>query len=310
MTHIVTLKNDHWHVGLVPEAGGSVAFARVRLSTGWVDVLRPTPEEDLGTAVATASFPLAPWSNRVAAGRFTWAGRDYQLRVNFADGTAIHGTALEFPWNVAEATPTSVALEFVSREVYGVNFPWPFTARFDYALDGERFEWRMSITNDAHETFPAGLGHHPYFVRSLADASGAAVGTEAMLQLNCTQSYPAVQCLPTGAPQEVTGRLDFRQLRPIGTEFVDDCFTGRTSSTLATVEYPGALTIDVEAGALLEHAVVYLPQGENFWALEPVSNANNGFNLEVAGADGSGVFLVQPGETRSTSFTLVAQPVL
>jgi len=39
-----------------------------------------------------------------------------------------------------------------------------------------------------------------------------------------------------------------------------------------------------------------------------VTNANDGFNLEAANADGTGVFLVQPGETRSTSFTLVAHP--
>jgi aldose 1-epimerase len=38
-----------------------------------------------------------------------------------------------------------------------------------------------------------------------------------------------------------------------------------------------------------------------------VTNANDGFNLEAAGKPGTGVFLVQPGETRSSSFTLVAQ---
>jgi len=307
MADIVTLKNDFWNVGLIPAAGGSVAYGRVRIGGAWVDVLRPTPEN---TAVAwgdTASFPLVPWSNRIANGLFSWAGRDYQLRSNFGDGTAIHGAGIEFPWNVAESTPTSAVLEFVSRDVYGVNFPWPFTARFCYALDGERFEWHMEITNDAHETFPAGLGHHPYFLRTLAGADGGPLGTEAHLQLNCTASYPVVECLPTGAPEPVSGRLDFTDMKPLGPEFMDGCFTGRTSSTLATIDYPGALTVDVEAGALLEHAVVYLPVDVPYFAVEPVTNANDGFNLEAAGKQGSGVFLVQPGETRSTSFTLVAQ---
>jgi aldose 1-epimerase len=54
--------------------------------------------------------------------------------------------------------------------------------------------------------------------------------------------------------------------------------------------------------------VVYLPVDVPFFAVEPVTNANDGFNLDAAKAAGSGVFLVQPGETRSTSFTLVAQP--
>lgn len=307
MTDIVALENDHWQVGLVPATGGSVAYARVLIAGDWVDVLRPTPHDSLGDWGSTASFPLVPWSNRVAKGRFAWAGRDYQLRINFADGTAIHGTGLEFPWKVAEATATSAVLEFVSRDVYGVNFPWPFTARFSYELDGERFAWQMDITNDAHETFPAGLGHHPYFVRNLTDVHGEVIGAGAQLQLNCTEAYPEEGRIPTGPPVPATGVVDFRQLRQLGTNFVDTCYTGRTSSTLATVEYPGALTVDVEAGALLEHAVVYIPVGEPFWALEPVSNVNDGFNIEAAGGQGSGVFLVQPGETRSTSFTLVAQ---
>lgn len=308
MTDVLTLENDHWQVGLVPATGGSVAFGRVKLGGQWVDVLRPTPEVSLDNVWATASFPLVPWSNRIRDAVFSWAGKDYQLRANFEDGTAIHGTGIEFPWSVVSQTATSVTLEFVSRHVYGVNFPWPFTARFTYELDAERFEWRMEITNDAHVTFPAGLGHHPYFVRAL-DAA-ASTGEPTQLQVNCDTSYPVVECLPTGPAQEVSGRIDFRHMKPLGKDFMDACYTGRTSSTLATIEYPGAVAVDIEAGALLEHAVVYLPVGVPYFAVEPVSNANDGFNLEAHQEPGTGVFLVQPGETRSTAFTLVAQPLV
>lgn len=305
MTDIVVLENDHWQVGLVPRTGGSVAFGRVRSGEHWVDVLRPTPEASLDDVWATASFPLVPWSNRIRDALFSWAGKDYQLRVNFEDGTAIHGTGIEFPWSVASRTATSVTLEFVSRNVYGVNFPWPFTARFTYELDAERFEWRMEITNDAHVTFPAGLGHHPYFVRELEAA--ASTGDPTRLQVNCVTSYPVIGCLPTGPAREVSGRIDFRQMKPLGEDFMDACYTGRTSSTLATVEYPGAIAVDIEADALLEHAVVYLPVEMPYFAVEPVTNANDGFNREAQREAGTGVFLVQPGETRSTTFTLVAR---
>src|SRR5660398_138800 len=100
MTDIVTLENDHWQVGLIPATGGSVAFGRVRVGGEWVDVLRPTPAESLADVWSTASFPLVPWSNRIRDAVFSWAGKDYQLRVNFEDGTAIHGTGIEFPWSV------------------------------------------------------------------------------------------------------------------------------------------------------------------------------------------------------------------
>lgn len=306
MSTIVELANDHWQVGLLPDAGGSVAYGRVRAADRWVDVLRPTPDDQRHDPAATASFPLVPWSNRIADGLLTWARRDYQLRRNFEDGTAIHGTGIEYPWAVAAQTDTSATLEFVSRNVYGVNFPWPFTARFTYELDGQRFQWRMEITNDSHETFPAGLGHHPYFLRQLTDAAGASVGDSAWLQVNCAASYPAVGCIPTGPAGPLPAYADYRESRPVGDTFVDDCLTHRTSSTLAVIDYPGALTLGIEAGALLEHAVVYAPVGMPFFAVEPVSNANNGFALDAQGYADTGVFLVQPGETRSTAFTLVA----
>ncbi len=301
MSTIVAIENDSWQVGLVPLAGGSVAYGRVRIGGQWIDVLRPTPQESLNDWRETASFPLAPWSNRLVEGIFEFAGLQRRLRVNFPDGTAIHGTAIEFPWNVVDSSPTSAVLEFDSRGFSGVNWPWDFVVRFGYTLDAGRFTWTMAITNVGTEPFPAGLGHHPYFQRDLG------IGEPARLQLNCSKVYPAVGCIPTGAPIDLEPRVDFRELRPLGEAFVDDCWTARSSSTFATIEYPGALSVDIEAGALLEHAVVYIPQGETFFAVEPVTNANNGFNLEAAGAQGTGVFVVQPGETRETSFTLIAQ---
>jgi len=302
MTEIVAIHNDVWQVGLLPTTGGSVAYGRVRIGDAWVDVLRPTPAQSLADAWASASFPLVPWSNRIRAGVFDWAGQTHRLRVNFADGTAIHGTALEFPWTVVEQSDTAVVMEFSCGAVAGVNWPWAFTTRFGYALEGDRFTWHMSITNDDAVAFPAGFGHHPYFVRELG------VGSPVRLQLNCDSVYPAVGCLPTGDAQPVDARVDFRQLRPLGEEFVDDCFAGRSSSTLATLDYADAVTVAIEADALLEHAVVYIPQGEEFFAVEPVSNVNDGFNRADAGASGTGVFVVEPGQTCSASFALIAQP--
>lgn len=306
MPQIVTIENEHWRVGLVPSSGGAVAFGQVRVNDSWVDVMRPTPEEHLKDYALNASYPLVPWSNRIRDGKLVWAGKTYQLRINFPDGTAIHGAALEYPWTVVEQEPHRVVLQFTSSDFVGVNWPWPFTARFEYALDGDRFTWGMAVTNDGHETFPAGLGHHPYFLRQLTK-DGAAFGEPVVFQLNCDKGYALEACMPTEGAGDVPAHADFRQARNLGETFVDDCFTGRTSTTLATLDYPGALTVDMEAGALCEHSVVYIPQGENFFAVEPVTNANDAFNLEAKHIKGTGLFLVQPHETRSTTFSLIAR---
>jgi len=246
---------------------------------------------------------LVPWSNRIRDGKLKWAGRQYQLRVNHGDGTAIHGTGSEYPWTVVESSATHAVLEFTSREVYGVNFPWTFTARFTYRLDGPNFTWTYGLTNTDHETFPAGFGHHPYFERSVAGSPTA------HLQLNVDKAYEAEECLPFGEAGDIRPDADFRASREIGGAFVDDCYTGRTSPTLATITWPSVLELDVVADGLLGHLVVYIPEGKTFFAVEPVSNANDAFSLADRGIHSTGLLIVQPGQTVSASFSLLAKPL-
>jgi aldose 1-epimerase len=247
-----------------------------------------------------------PWSNRIREGKLRWQGRTYQLRVNYPDGTAIHGTGTEYPWQVVEQSADRVVLEFSSRDVYGVNFPWTFSARFTYALVGTRFTCTMALTNTDHETFPAGLGHHPYFMRRLTAADGTAVGEEARLRINCAKGYALINQMPDGPAGDVPAHADYRQMRELGNTFVDDCLTDRTAPISASIDYPGALRIDVEADDLLQHVVVYVPEDKPFFALEPVTNANDAFNLDEAGSDTTGLFLVQPGQTETTQFSFAA----
>lgn len=294
------IENDRWRIGFVPELGGSVGFGEVRIGDSWHDVLRPTPP-GAGGPNDTASYPLVPWSNRIRDGRLLWGDRAFQLRVNWPDGTAIHGAGWDYPWQVTEHSSDRVVLEFTSRDVYGVNWPWTFTARFTYALEGDRFVWTYSVTNTDHETFPAGFGHHPYFLRSVAGSA------DARLQIEADAGYDLEACMPDAGAGSIRPAADFRDARELGHEFVDDCLTGRRGERLATIEWPGALALDVEADALLEHAVLYIPQNEPFWAFEPVSNANDAFTLDSKDIAGTGLFLVQPGETRSASFSLIAR---
>ncbi|WP_144019007.1 aldose epimerase [Demequina sp. NBRC 110056] len=300
MTETVTIENDHWRVGLLPSLGGSVGFGQVQVDGQWADVLRPAPE-DISAPRLAASYPLVPWSNRIRDGKLRWAGRTYQLRANWPDGAAIHGAGWDYPWAVVEHTDTRVVLEFTSRDVYGVNWPWTFTARYAYELDGADFRWTYGLTNTDHETFPAGYGHHPYYRRSVAGSP------DAVIRVDVDKAYDLVGGVPTGAAGEIRPAADFREARSLGSEPVDDVLTGRRGEHLATLSWPGAVTLDVSADAELEHAVLYIPQGRDYWAFEPVSNVSDAFNLDEAHVPGTGLFLVQPGESRSSSFTLTAR---
>jgi aldose 1-epimerase len=43
--------------------------------------------------------------------------------------------------------------------------------------------------------------------------------------------------------------------------------------------------------------VLYTLEDRPFVAVEPMTNANDGFNLLAQGIEGSGVFVLEPGET-------------
>ncbi|WP_062200145.1 aldose 1-epimerase [Demequina salsinemoris] len=307
MTAMLILDNGTWRVGLLPDLGGSIAYGQVRLGETWVDAMRPTPDSP-ERAGDTASFPLVPWSNRISGPSLLWDGTEHPLRVTSAGETASHGVGRYVPWEVAEADASHVTLSLDSRTVPDANFPWPFTTRFTYALEGDRFRVTMSLTNVSDETFPAGLGHHPYFERRLG-TSEAPRGGEVELQVRCDSAYELVNSLPTGPAGALPERADFRTRHALGDTVVDDCLTGRTDPVVATITWPRALQLDMEADESLSHLIFFAPKGKPFFAVEPVSHVNDSLRLfgeGVADADALGVRALAPGETFTTEWSLVA----
>jgi len=286
------LQNATWRVGVLPGTGASVAFGQIAEGGAWLDLLRPTPLDRHVLPDECASFAMIPWSNRVAGGVLTFAGRGYRLRVNADDGTAIHGTARDFPWEVAVSTSTALVLTFDSRDFSGVNYPWPFSATITYQLTDRRFTVITEICNQHDEPVPVGMGHHPYFVRELTGP-----GDTALLQVPFEEHFELDRALPMGPPVPLTERVDYRQLRPLGDAFVDDCFTARTPGEPCRIVYPrSGRTVTVGSDDTFTHAVVYVPQDVSFFAVEPVTNANDAFTLHERGVPGSGLVEVPPGE--------------
>jgi aldose 1-epimerase len=77
---------------------------------------------------------------------------------------------------------------------------------------------------------------------------------------------------------------------------VDDCLTGREPGAAVEFVYAESGTRIVHAmDDLYTHLVVYMPVGDSFIAVEPVTNANDGFNLCDQGQDGHGVLVLAPG---------------
>ncbi len=304
---LVTLRNESWEVGVLPGTGGSLAFGRIRVGSDWLDLLRPTAEAEYGRVEATASFPLIPWSNRVRDGRLLLEdGREVQLHRNAGDGTAIHGIARNHGWTVALQDATEVVLTFDSSRVGDDSgWPFPFLAELRYRLEGERLIVETTVTNNGDEPMPAGMGHHPYFVRGLG-----AISDEVELQVAARRSYRLESAMATAAAGQIAPRLDFRASRRLGSDFIDDLLTERAETGPAAVlTYPvSGVTVTMEADADYRHVVVYVPQhGKDFFAVEPATNANDGFTLAAKGIPGHGVQVIAPGQSWSLRWSLTVE---
>jgi aldose 1-epimerase len=299
--NVLVLGSERWRIGVLPEVGASLAFGQIADDDGWVDLLRPTPVEARSQSLDCSSYVLAPWSNRVRDGVLRFEGRTWQLRKNEAQVGAIHGTAMEFSWRVVSYDSSALVLEFDSASVVGANFPWTFLASVRYAVAGATFSVATTLRNTSCEPFPAGFGHHPYFQRTLAGAAD-----EVRLQVPASAAFKLHRGLPDGPPVALEPRLDFREMRPLGTDQLDDNLTARDAGAPIRFLYPRSRReIHLKADSLFSSLVLYVPQnGLSYFALEPVTNANDGFSLYERGVPGSGVFVLEPGEERLATFTL------
>ena len=297
---VVTLRSAGWELGVLPATGASIAFGRILVGGTWVDLLRPTRPSVYGNPEKCASFPLVPWSNRIRDGVLQFRGRTWQLAHTASDATAIHGAVREFTWGVADRTSSSVDLELDTTGLTGVNFPWHFRSRISYALSESALAVSTTIENVDSEPFPAGFGHHPYFQRRLLPGR-----PDAVLQVPAERAYALDHAIAVGPAGDVPVRADYRSPRPLGSAFVDDVLTARRPGEPIRIHYPEqGVEVSLDADDAFEHVVLYVPRGRAYFAVEPVTNVNGGFALHDAGVPGTGVFVLEPGESRSASFTI------
>lgn len=298
MTVVHTIENKHWQIGILPQTGASIAFGRIRYNGIWLDILRPTAEADYGNSSKCSSFIMLPWANRIRGGKFTFAGIDYQLQT-VADGTARHGDVRNRIWEIEEVHHDMLRLSFDSSAHVNINFPFAFAALAEFAVEKKEFILTVTLKNRDTRPMPGGFGHHPYFVRPSGNNTP-------QLQIACYQYFQlSSDFMPTAAPIPVAPYVDFRQLKPLDDTLLNDLLTDRQADVPIRIVYPAWHTeIEMFCDALFKHILVFTPEGEACFAVEPQTVANDGFNLMSQNIPGHGVFVLQPGEEQTASVRL------
>lgn len=264
---LLSLRAGRLEVDLVPQAGGAIGRFSV---DGRHDVLRPTPGEVIAAAVAAnrgndmACYPLLPFSNRIAGGRFTFDGQEIVLRRNWSGVShPMHGDGWARAWQVQRHDSRSTEIAYDHAADPDGGWPFAYRARQAYRLDDDRLTVRLSLENlEAHDV-PAGIGLHPFFVR------------DAETELSCRTErvwLGDAEVLPTERVR-VPAAWDFSAGRRIGGLALDNCFEGWDGR--ASIAWPDReLTLEISADEALRTLVIFTPAERPFFCVEPVSHAN------------------------------------
>ena len=288
--NLVMLENDVWKLEVVPDVGASIYGLGAMLDGVWQPIMRPTTPEAFAAKKSSAcsSFTLAPFSNRIRDAKFAFRGREYQLRPTSPDGSTQHGDVRNRPWRV-ERTGNTLECAFDSRDFADFNFPFAFTMRVTYSLDGADFLTTLELENVGPEVMPAGFGIHPYFVRSLPGSSDAVLQFAAQKYYETDSSF-----IPNGPPVHVTPELDFSSPRELSNMNLNHGFTDWDGR--ARLEWPGSkIHLELEAGEVFSHFIAFTSPDQTI-ALEPVTNATDGFNLLERGQGQTGVAQLEHGQ--------------
>jgi len=298
----VLIESDDLRLALDPALGAGVTRLDLNRGDGaWTPLWRPalpqtTHFNDL------ACYTLAPWSNRIAGGRFAWQGEQHELLPDWPDGTAIHGCVKDRPWRILDRSPVSARFGYDAALDPSPGFPFSFRALIRYEIDGASLRIDLDLINaDPSRTMPAGLGLHPYFQRRLWSDDD-----DLRLTLPVVSRYAAPRMLPLSPPEDDAVCTALRLGTRLSGVLLDDCFLGSLDG--ARIDYPASgVTLRLGASGAFTHTVLYTGRGmaeqPPFFCLEPVTMVNNGFNLTGRGWH-DGVVALAPGARLSARFTL------
>tara|TARA_R100000908_G_scaffold64032_1_gene46601 strand:- start:15633 stop:16763 length:1131 start_codon:yes stop_codon:yes gene_type:complete len=255
--HIYTLKNSNGMEVKITNYGGIITSVLAPDTQGNFDNV-VLGYENLAKYEADHPFfgaLIGRFGNRIANGKFTLNGEEYELTIN--DGQHhLHGGTGGFwqvLWTVESHSDSTVELSYLSEDG-DQGYPGNLQVKVLYTLT-ENNELRIDYTAKTDKATPVNLTNHAYFNLS-GDPESQILDHK--LRLQASHYTPVDETLiPTGEIAEVEGTpFDFTELKEIGAE-IDQVEGGydhnfvldrQTNDALESI----GLLVDPQTGRTLE----------------------------------------------------------
>jgi aldose 1-epimerase len=287
MSQAIQLNAGALRCEIKPEQGGCIAG----LWLGDIPVLRSTPASELDSVRKAGSYPLVPFSNRLAHATLKWEGTRHPLVQNFApEPHAVHGVGWQRPWTLLESDATFALLSYEHKA--DGSWPFAFDSSQTFRLTGQSLELTLGMTNQSDQPAPAGLGWHPYFMKR----ARSRIAFEA-----------------TGRWETGPDRLPTQRKAAHGLDAdcafldVDHCYDGWNGIVHLRDEL-----LHTRVTSKLTRLVVFTNDTRDYIAIEPVSHVNNALNMLEGHAgkpEDLGVCILQPGQSLSATMTIETERV-
>lgn len=217
-THLYVLKNKSGDEAAITNYGGRVVSLLVKDNKDQlVDVVlghdaigpyQEQPESYYGALIGR-------YGNRIAKGKFTLNGKNYQLQVN--NGlNSLHGGTDGYQakvWTGVQVDPQTLELSYTSKDGEG-GYPGNLQVKVTYTLQDDH-SLKIAYEAKTDKATPVNLTNHSFF--NLNGAGDPSV-LDHIVQLNADEYTPVDTALiPTGKLAKVVGTpFDFTKPTPIG----------------------------------------------------------------------------------------------
>lgn len=252
-------REDKNSMRICPKMGGSVQHLVLNDKTIIEQSKRKKTHQDYFSSV------LFPFVNRVENGTFSFDGKQYDLPINEMDkGHALHGFVYDKPFVVTDydckKDSAWVSLRF-SEKTSHKGLPFDYAIELKYTITQFELSLKVKVENIGFQSFPFGLGWHPYFYTKSKE--------NRKIQMNSDQKLTFTnRMIPSSFDRLETSQISIDK-------HFDDCFHLRNGSVSFTKEnYGFKLTSTAETNYLQ----IYTPPENTSVAIEMMTSPPNSFN--------------------------------